>query len=399
MESNDSANQIPTKSKSESTKSKSKKRHTNKFYKNKIRKKNPSIFKFNVSSTFIYEPVRLKNYLVGVDNKNLIKPSDFEYDFLSKAIDEIKKHNSENEQISVLPFFSIIIDNLQKVEKKIDNKDLLIENIIKGNNNGTHLSIRKITEKFNNICGNYNLNKISKTQVHRIVKKNLRYSYRKTKIKTNKLIDKNSIMHSYFFLKIFLRSLVLNIEPIYLDEAGFFTVNNNFYTWRRSNEEIFHKIEDRERTNLIMAVGRSKVYYYEINRKNTNNEIFENFMNNLIQILNKEVKKNHLIIMDNLSVHLTVNLFKLYNENKLKILFNIPYKSSWNMIELVFRLIKNITYKNIYQNINGVEKDIIDIIKSGKIEKSLNLLYKETLLNYFNFINLNKGLDLNLIDI
>ena len=206
-------------------------------------------------------------------------------------------------------------------------------------------------------------------------------------------------MHSYFFLKIFLRSLVLNIEPIYLDEAGFFTVNNNFYTWRRSNEEIFHKIEDRERTNLIMAVGRSKVYYYEINRKNTNNEIFENFMNNLIQILNKEVEKNHLIIMDNLSVHLTVNLFKLYNENKLKILFNIPYKSSWNMIELVFRLIKNITYKNIYQNINGVEKDIIDIIKSGKIEKSLNLLYKETLLNYFNFINLNKGLDLNLIDI
>ena len=70
MESNDDANKISLKNKSESTKSKSKKRHTNKFYKNQIRTKNPSIFNFNLSSTFIYEPVRLKNYLSRIDNKN-----------------------------------------------------------------------------------------------------------------------------------------------------------------------------------------------------------------------------------------------------------------------------------------------------------------------------------------
>ena len=67
------------------------------------------------------------------------------------------------------------------------------------------------------------------------------------------------------------------------------------------------------------------------------------------------------------------------------------------MIELVFRLIKNLTYKNIYQNINSLEKDILEIIKSGKIENSLKNLYKETLSNYDCFINDNKDLNLNLL--
>ena len=96
-------------------------------------------------------------------------------------------------------------------------------------------------------------------------------------------------------------------------------------------------------------------------------------------------------------MHLTIDLFKFYNEKGLKVLFNVPYKSNWNMIELVFRLIKNLTYKNIYQNINSLEKDILEIIKSGKIENSLKNLYKETFSNYDCFINDNKDLNLNLL--
>ena len=47
------------------------------------------------------------------------------------------------------------------------------------------------------------------------------------------------------------------------------------------------------------------------------------------------------------------------------------------MIELVFRLIKNITYKRTYDNIKYLRADVIDIIKSGKIEVSFPRLYKK----------------------
>lgn len=196
-----------------------------------------------------------------------------------------------------------------------------------------------------------------------------------------------------------MRSILLKLQPIYLDEAGFFTQNNNFYTWRGENEEIYTKIEDRKRTNLIMAVGFNKIFYYKLTRENTDKLVFMNFMENLVNNMNEQEKNSHIIILDNLSAHLTSDLFQLYNKKGLKILFNVPYNSPWNMIELVFRFIKNITYKQLYPNISSLEKDILNIIKSGKIEESLPALYKETLVKYYNFIINNKNINLNLLNL
>ena len=371
--------------------------HSDKYYKNQIIKKNPSIFSFNSDSSFIYETVKLKHFLIHINDTNCLKPSIDEIHFLKEKIIEINDEKSNNNLIYISPFFSLIIDNLQKTEKKFDNTALLIKNIIKDNSNVGHISVRKITERFNSIRDNYNLPKISKTKTHRIIRNVLKYSYRKTKVKNNKILADNSILSSYTFLKIFIKALSLNLKPVFLDESGFFSQNNNFHTWRNKNEELFFKIDEHKKINLIMAVGYDKIYYYQLIRKNINTEIFLNFMDNMVGNMSLEEKKNSLIILDNLSVHLTIDLFKFYNEKGLKVLFNVPYKSNWNMIELVFRLIKNLTYKNIYQNINSLEKDILEIIKSGKIENSLKNLYKETLSNYDCFINDNKDLNLNLL--
>lgn len=138
------------------------------------------------------------------------------------------------------------MDNVQKVDVKVDNKALLIQKIINQNRETGHISIRKITEKYNNICINHNLNKISKSQSHRIIRKVLKYSYRKSKIQNNKLLKDNSLVYSYFFLKVFLRAISLGFEPIFLDESGFFSQNNNFYTWRNQTEEIYSKIDDKK---------------------------------------------------------------------------------------------------------------------------------------------------------
>lgn len=208
-------------------------------------------------------------------------------------------------------------------------------------------------------------------------------------------MDIEFLKYGYFFLKVFLRSISLGLNPIFLDEAGFYSNNKNFYTWRKSDQIIYQNINDRKKINLLMAVSQNKVYHYMITKESTNNKIFKKFMVELVEKMTEEERNNSFIILDNLSCHLTSDLFSFYKDSKLKILFNVSYQSLWNMIELVFRLIKNKTYKKLYQNIEELEIDIIDIIQSGKIEDSLPSLYVETLNHYLNFINKNKEINLN----
>lgn len=192
-----------------------------------------------------------------------------------------------------------------------------------------------------------------------------------------------------------MRALTLGLNPIFIDECGFTTQNKNFYTWRKADEVKYGQIDDRKKVNLIMAVSNRKIYHYMLTYENVNTEIFKKFITDLAENICKEEQNANIIIMDNMTSHLTSQMFETYNKYKLKILFNVPYKSMWNMIELVFRTIKNITYKKLYANIKNLENDIKDIIKSGKIEESLFSLYQETLANYSNFINKNRYYDLN----
>ena len=67
------------------------------------------------------------------------------------------------------------------------------------------------------------------------------------------------------------------------------------------------------------------------------------------------------------------------------------------MIELVFRFIKNITYKNVYNKIEDLKNDVIKILDGKKIKRSLPLLYKETFEQYLTFIQNKYDKDLNYI--
>ena len=88
-------------------------------------------------------------------------------------------------------------------------------------------------------------------------------------------------------------------------------------------------------------------------------------------------------------------MYKFYNDNNLKVLFNTPYISHFNMIELVFRFIKNITYKSLYSSIDKLKKEVVEIIEGEALKNSLPKLYRETLSNYIKFIEDNKELNLD----
>lgn len=99
--------------------------------------------------------------------------------------------------------------------------------------------------------------------------------------------------------------------------------------------------------------------------------------------------------MDNLSIHLTRSLFEFYQKEKLKILFNVPYLSPFNMVELCFRQMKRETYTHLYSSIEELKNDISSILSSDKLRTELKYLYRETLEKYLIFINNYKDFNLN----
>ena len=109
----------------------------------------------------------------------------------------------------------------------------------------------------------------------------------------------------------------------------------------------------------------------------------------------KRKKNTSLIILDNCTAHLVYQCFQIFNENKLKVLFTVPYRSNFNQIELVFRSIKNITYKELFSSIDNLKNRLEQIIKSEELNKTINLLFKDTLNNYLNFIKEYKAFNLN----
>ena len=65
------------------------------------------------------------------------------------------------------------------------------------------------------------------------------------------------------------------------------------------------------------------------------------------------------------------------------------------MVEKVFRLIKNKTYKLLYTNINELKNDVKKILDEEKTKLSLKKLFKETIEEYINYIDKNEKINLN----
>ena len=65
------------------------------------------------------------------------------------------------------------------------------------------------------------------------------------------------------------------------------------------------------------------------------------------------------------------------------------------MVENMFRLIKNQTYKKLYDKIEELKYDIKSILNDNKTKLSLNKLFIETLEVYIQFIGKNDKINLS----
>ena len=129
-----------------------------------------------------------------------------------------------------------------------------------------------------------------------------------------------NILISLSFIKIISGCLKFDFNIIFCDETYIQSRNNNMKIWGKSREEIVNKISKKEKVNLILSFYYEGILYYEINKPNTKEENFLEYMKNLLNTINDKVIKNYVIILDNYSAHKTKALFKFYVDNKMNIL-------------------------------------------------------------------------------
>ena len=186
-----------------------------------------------------------------------------------------------------------------------------------------------------------------------------------------------------------------NISIIYVDETSIMNINNNLRTWIIPGNELFCNIEPRKRYNLVMGINEKGIIHYEIHSRNIDENIFLKFIENLkAEIIKKDIKY-FALFMDNLSVHKSKNSIKYYFDNKINIIYNVPYLSRFNSIELAFRGIKNILYKQVYENMDILKKDIHTILNSEKFQKTIRYNFKETISQYKKYFEKYKNYNFN----
>ena len=92
-----------------------------------------------------------------------------------------------------------------------------------------------------------------------------------------------------------------------------------------------------------------------------------------------------LILFDNAICHKAKSIIKLYIQQKLKILTNIPYKSEYNGIEYCFCFFKNLYYKFILKNKAEQKQKIEEILYSNELKKNSKSFYLQALVQYKKF--------------
>ena len=262
-------------------------------------------------------------------------------------------------------------------------------------NEGLNINLKNIQQKYFDI---YKVN-LSLMTFSRILRFHLNMHFLKSTVKNPKLrINKYNIM-KFFFIKGITRAINQGLKFIYLDETGFQLANNNYYDWRRINEDIYGGAKNnlQKKINFILAVDEKKVIHYKFTTNSINQNIFIDFLKEMNEKLSIQEMKNYVIIMDNAKYHTTNRVKKYAYKKKMKIITNCPYYSQFNSIEFIFGVIKKKLYRILIKNIGKLKKQILDIINHDNFQYTITKIYLKGLKIYEEFITNNNDVNLNIL--
>lgn len=360
----------------------------------KYLKKNPSINHFNINSFFIYDLDEIEQFVNKTNNKNLLKVNPQELSYLNQIIENIDLNKESDKGTIFITLKKEIFDkiiNYTKIKEINDPLSSFIKSKFEEEENRNLYSCRKLATMFFEETGK----KTNRTSINKIIRDKFGYRYLKTVLKNRKIKETNNRLISFAFIKIIIKSIIKGFKIIYIDESTIKNKNNNFRCFRKPEEQIYFNYEKCDKLNLIMAIDNESVIYYEITEGTTTQDSFYTFMEKLLNKIKEKNLGKYAIVMDNLSCHKTEKLIRFYKENNINIIYNSPYLSQWNAIELTFRAIKKIYYKKLFSSSLELKNYIEEIINGEELSKTLILNYNETLKEYRKFIIENKDVNLN----
>ena len=355
---------------------------------------NPLINHFTLSSFFIFGQSDSLKYFHSLNNKNHLKLNQDELNFLKSMNNDIQLQKYLNDNAEFISIDKNMYDKIYdyfEIEKSPSELVLYLQRKIKNTKDRTKLSCRKLAKQYFDETGK----KAGKSTIHKTLKNHMGLYYLKTTLKNKFLTEDLGILYSLSFIKIFVRAIKLGFTPIFIDETKIELKNNHFKVWRFRKEQIYFGKSSKEKTNMILAVGQNKIYSYKIIDQNVNSNIFIDFLKELIETINTIKETKYVLILDNLKAHKTEDVFKFLKINNICAVFNAPYMSIFNSIELSFRSIKKIVYSNLYDSLEDVKADVIKYLKSDDIIRTLSYNYKETVSQYISYSEKNACLNLN----
>lgn len=366
----------------------------------KKKRKLKRITSINIDSFFILDFKDPKRYLGNLEDKNRIKLTKKEYEFLKNIVNNISFPNKDNnpnnyEYIELTPEKSEQIKKFFKINPELNDAEKYTLKKIQDNAYKDKITCRKLSKSYYDDTGI----KFSKDYFNKILKNKFGMSYLKTTIKTTKINNDTGLIAAFYFIKMITKCMILGFRILFLDETSILSTNNNYRGWRKKSEELYFNIGPKRRENLLLIVSDEEVIHYKINSSNTNEQIFLGFMEEVYTILSKRNGQKFVILMDNLSVHRTKKLMEFYKDKKLNIIFNCVYRSNFNVIELAFRIIKFTLYNKLYENMESTIEDVKSILDDPKIKNALLHNFKETINQYINFFEKNEYLNLNNLNV
>ena len=302
--------------------------------KTKIIKKNLNILNILDNESFFIRLTNPKNIIKGIKDLNILKPENDEMNILKNEILKLSiltEDLKDDNYIKIIPLFFDHLTNLNELFPINSDCAIKIKKIIDEYNGNKNLTLKMISKIYEEKYSK----KISLTQIRRILKNHLKMHYRKTVLKNPRLSEGKYILMTFIFLKIILRFIKEGKNFIYLDETGFSLNNENLKLWRHKGEEILGgtRVNANQRINLLMAISTNKILYgkYYTDETIKTNEFLKFLEDLLRKIENKDIN-NYVFILDNATFHCADKITKFVENNNMKFLFNVPYKSTFNAI-------------------------------------------------------------------
>ena len=296
---------------------------------------------------FIVEQIKLKNTLTAKDIIKSIKDK-FNVDVsLTSVYNIFKKNNYTYKKTSI----NINPHSFHDQKQQLENVHHYLENNV------------QMTASFNEQYQT-NINKMNE-----LIKNDMAL-----------LLDKNIIFDKNYFINLnesFKKVSELNenshIELVSIDEFSIITNRASTNGWSLCGEECIIKLpylKQNKRYSLLMATTNKKIIKYILKEGSIKSSDFILFIDDL-----NKLNKNYSYLIDNASIHTNKKAKEFYKTNKINIIFNAPYQSKFNPIEMVFSLLRKKLNKRIVKTQKEIEEEIEQFIKEIK---------EETLKNIFN---------------